>query len=279
MDYQAYMENKLGHANVMCSPPCFPCLADAGLMIASKYPIVHTAFHRFVHSSNVDALASKGILYARIRLGNGIALHVLNTNLQATDLDVRDEQVLEFAQFQRRCLTGSTQHDLVLVCGNFNIDAINERRDAFRTAESLGYKRLSYLISHERVFLDCFRKVAQVDATDTYQRAHPYSDLHPVTFVRRDEQRCIDYMFLSGADTDAVESRVLSMDKVSSHKCMLVQVRVDIPKAPFNLVRRTPVQPSFFAASLRLLVALPWVGIQFGVWFFWRWRELYKNNI
>jgi endonuclease/exonuclease/phosphatase family metal-dependent hydrolase len=283
-DYQAFLENKLGHANFMTAPPCFPLLADAGLAVASKYPIISTAFHRFVHTSGADAIAAKGILYAQIRLDNGRLLHLFNAHVQSigshADLDVRDAQLVELVHFQTSCLKTSVRDDVVVVCGNFNLDAINEKKDAFRTPESLDYKKLAHLISCERTFVDPFRKYARVAQPQlSYQRAHPYTDVHPVTYSSLKGQRCVDYLFISAADVqfESLQSTLLPMDKVSPHRCLLLRITVPVPQPRFNLIRRPSFKPNFLMSCLGLVVAMPWISLQSFVWFLWRWRQLYNN--
>ena len=205
-------------------------------------------------------------------------LHLFNTHLQSiatpAHLECRDLQLVEFVNFQTRCLKNSAKDDIVVVCGNFIVDAINEKRDAFRTSESLDYKRLAHLISCEHMFVDPFRKCA--DSTRTYQRAHPFVDIHPITFSARKVQRCVDYMFISGAD-ESFQSTVLPLEKVSPHRCLLLRVVVPVPQPRFNLIRRPPVKPRAIVSCLGMLIAIPWMSFQSFLWFFWRWKQLYKN--
>ena len=78
------------HAN---SPPArffSSYICDGGLLILSKFPIVHNYFHLFeTPAASDDAMSMKGCLYAKIsleKLGGG-HLHIFTTHLQASYLE------------------------------------------------------------------------------------------------------------------------------------------------------------------------------------------------
>jgi endonuclease/exonuclease/phosphatase family metal-dependent hydrolase len=58
-------------------------LADGGLVILSRFPIIESAFIPFKYGVLSDSLAQKGVLYAQIQIKNSI-LHLFTTHLQAS---------------------------------------------------------------------------------------------------------------------------------------------------------------------------------------------------
>ena len=53
--------------------------ADAGLLILSRYPIVEQEFREFKAKVFRDHYVNKGVLYAKIHLGEDFYLHLFNT--------------------------------------------------------------------------------------------------------------------------------------------------------------------------------------------------------
>ena len=63
----------------------------------SRYPIVETRFEKFnckIPSLLADGFVAKGLLYAKLDLGQKRMLHLFNTHTQATE----DVSVQEYAQ-------------------------------------------------------------------------------------------------------------------------------------------------------------------------------------
>jgi endonuclease/exonuclease/phosphatase family metal-dependent hydrolase len=110
---------------------------NGGLLILSKFPIILTSAFVFEKGAGFDALASKGVLYARIQTGpsEDDYVHVFNTHLQAhnsqEDKEARKSQVKELFQFVENCITYdinnpfSAEYDgkPVMIMGDFNIIA------------------------------------------------------------------------------------------------------------------------------------------------------------
>lgn len=103
----------------------FPKFVGAGLLIASKWPIVKkdsVVFKKIVKTTS-DYLATKGALYVAIQKGQKV-YHIFNTHLQATDSSkakrVRLEQTKELKLFKDRLEI--PQHDPVIFAGDFNED-------------------------------------------------------------------------------------------------------------------------------------------------------------
>ena len=58
-------------------------LIDGGLLIVSRFPIVDTSFPKFEGKTIpllADAFCTKGVLYAKIELGD-VYLHLFNTHM------------------------------------------------------------------------------------------------------------------------------------------------------------------------------------------------------
>lgn len=104
---------------------------DSGLLIFSKYPILHRGSLLFKErGSHLDRGATKGVVYAHIEIGKA-SLLVFNTHLQATHSnsqsyeDIRARQLTELKKF-----IANTRHQLGrnipwILTGDFNIDAIS----------------------------------------------------------------------------------------------------------------------------------------------------------
>jgi endonuclease/exonuclease/phosphatase family metal-dependent hydrolase len=76
--------NGMKHYCVCPEPPLASvALADAGLVILSRLPILHHEFHPFHESRGYDSLASKGFLFAELDAGDGKRLGVLNCHVQS----------------------------------------------------------------------------------------------------------------------------------------------------------------------------------------------------
>ena len=59
---------------------------DSGLLVISKYPILHSEFHSYHIGVLSDSASDKGYIYCKIKVGDKI-LHLFNTHLQASYLN------------------------------------------------------------------------------------------------------------------------------------------------------------------------------------------------
>lgn len=119
-------------------------LLDDGLLTLSKHPIVTADTLTFSRSRFPDRWASKGAHYARIRLPHK-DMHVFNCHLQSdcgTRPDdtsctrtIREAQINQLRCFIRKHTAGASAQDLVVVCGDFNVDR-GERCEAFSQMRS-----------------------------------------------------------------------------------------------------------------------------------------------
>jgi endonuclease/exonuclease/phosphatase family metal-dependent hydrolase len=121
---------------------------DSGLVILSTNPIIKTEWEHFRTRRRWDRLASKGIIFCRIKLPNGEELDVYGTHMQAgssdTEQDSRDEQARQLAQFILKH-SGKEGRQVVLA-GDMNMGPS-------RNADLQGYS------VHYSSFLDAKRRV------------------------------------------------------------------------------------------------------------------------
>ena len=116
-------------------------LVDGGLLILSRFPIVESEFRPFMYSVLSDSLANKGILYAKIRIGDCF-LNIFNTHLQASyfgstnyhwdiSAKTRIDHIDEMCEFIKEVIsdrgldTDDKNDGHCLVMGDFNVDAHN----------------------------------------------------------------------------------------------------------------------------------------------------------
>ncbi|ELP84309.1 sphingomyelinase C precursor, putative [Entamoeba invadens IP1] len=131
---------------IQTEKPLFPLfLVDAGLVIISRFPIVEKDFRMYTRGIYADAVASKGVLYAKIEVQPNRYIHVFDTHTQADytlDLEKakpsrerRMVHVKEYAEFVQEKTTGNNYP--AICCGDFNV---NGRAGTDGTTESVEYK-------------------------------------------------------------------------------------------------------------------------------------------
>jgi len=106
-------------------------LFGGGLMIMSKHPIVDTREVMFDQGSHSDKFVTKGVLYAKIKVGSSF-VHIFNTHLQASygyEFDfnnnpftaIRHRQLKKLAEFVKQ-VTSNDNYPIMLA-GDFNVNA------------------------------------------------------------------------------------------------------------------------------------------------------------
>lgn len=121
-------------------------LISSGLLTLSKFPVVITEFIEYKAKAGVDGLATKGVLYSKIKFPNHHHAHVFNTHTQATyNVDYHPSNVSDHKQFMARlrqiqeyrdavdlCLNNHSRlfkdgpsefKDIVILAGDFNVNA------------------------------------------------------------------------------------------------------------------------------------------------------------
>ena len=89
----------------------------SGLALLSKYPIIKTKTMTFQDCSGFDCYANKGVLFARINLGNQtIDTYLTHLNADGEDHQVRFKQVIEVIKFVNENSFG----EKVIFLGDFN---------------------------------------------------------------------------------------------------------------------------------------------------------------
>lgn len=157
------------HVVSSSSPSSFNFLSlrifGGGLMIISKYPVADTQELVFDKGSHSDAFVTKGVLYAKLRVGSSY-VHVFNTHLQAsyghefeatdnTYTIIRKKQLKKFAAFVQR-VTANDNYP-ILLAGDFNVNArvahddgsdSKEYTDMLESLRHTSYKVVDILKEH-----------------------------------------------------------------------------------------------------------------------------------
>lgn len=99
---------------------------DGALLLISKFPITAVSAFIFSNGRGWDNLASKGVLYAKIRMPGNKHIHVFNTHMQSgyetEDHRVRIQQLREFQQFIQNLNIDTTNEPIVFM-GDMNVIA------------------------------------------------------------------------------------------------------------------------------------------------------------
>jgi len=164
------------------SPPFFSkFIADGGLLILSRFPIMESNFRPFRYGVLSDSLANKGILYAKIKIGKSY-LKVFNTHLQASyfgcsedhwniSVQTRVDQITELCSFVNEVLHYDNKKEedtKILVMGDFNVDAYNYEKKKMTA-------NLTYETQDEyKIMMDKLSQLGEcIDVFKTIQKSHP----------------------------------------------------------------------------------------------------------
>mmetsp|Transcript_5573 Transcript_5573/g.5740 ORF Transcript_5573/g.5740 Transcript_5573/m.5740 type:complete len:488 (-) Transcript_5573:97-1560(-) len=119
------------------APPFYSkFIAEGGVIIFSRFPILKYSVHLFPYGVVSDSLSQKGIIYSQIEIGNS-KLHLFNTHTQASyNNDLLDLYIATFntRMDQVNCLGNfisgilkdeyNDKNDFALLCGDMNVDAL-----------------------------------------------------------------------------------------------------------------------------------------------------------
>lgn len=116
-----------GYATAVVNKPSKP--SNGGIFIVSKWPIIATDQHVYSAGTGSDALAAKGVMYARIKKHTGdepLIVNLFATHLQAwykpKDVSAREDQMKELLTFVNS--HNISKDEPVIYAGDFNTDNI-----------------------------------------------------------------------------------------------------------------------------------------------------------
>lgn len=116
-------------------------LTNGGVFLVSRWEIVeHKSFvyTNFTYMT-ADHIARKGVMYAKIRKGNGTMYHVFTTHMQAQDGPEEDftrlQQAGEFSDFIKAMKIPANER--VIFAGDFNADRVNNSQHVEKIRETL----------------------------------------------------------------------------------------------------------------------------------------------
>ena len=187
---------------------------DGGLLILSRFPIVHTDTLHYSSSAFADWYASKGVLYCLVQCGptRDHFMHVFTTHLQATYNEesrpvsekVRSSQLVQLAAFVLKCVTGGAANSEawpIIITGDVNVQCRKSATDGSDSSEYLAMmKVLKKQLGFRGQFIrDLTREIDGHTHPITYGDSHidPNGTIHPretrlsdVDDLRKSTQNC-----------------------------------------------------------------------------------------
>uniref|UniRef100_A0A6A7GA21 sphingomyelin phosphodiesterase n=1 Tax=Hirondellea gigas TaxID=1518452 RepID=A0A6A7GA21_9CRUS len=191
-------------------------LIDGGLAILSRFPIKIRDKMVFSAGSGIDGLATKGVVYAKIRIPalKKMDLHVFTTHTQAGSAEpqwkIKETQIAEMAEF----ITSKVYDGLpILITGDMNTDS---RRDSHMSRYQYLFGKLNEIRSPQSAIQNriplaetsCSECV--IDLAERSYGFHPITNGYGHGVIKTDEpfnvtedkmtvrdkkRECIDYMF------------------------------------------------------------------------------------
>ncbi|KAJ3043213.1 calcium calmodulin-dependent protein kinase type 1G [Rhizophlyctis rosea] len=146
---------KAGLEYWVCSPSkgLLSGMADGGLLIMSKYPIIKTERMTYKKGVHNDRFSAKGVIYARVAVTPTSNVHIFNTHLQSTyepkatpsDASVQNRlaQVAALKEFIDACVKDKPTSEPIFVAGSLNVNA---RRAPESGADSDEYQTLMKIL-------------------------------------------------------------------------------------------------------------------------------------
>jgi len=128
-------------------------IVDGGLMILSRFQIVAKESIIYSKGTSSDALASKGVLYAKIKLPNGMYFHVFTTHLQASYYDRSVKRLKEFESIRlnqmkelRDFMHIITKDDTlpIFLMGDMNVPAIENNDESDEYHQMMNFLNTPY---------------------------------------------------------------------------------------------------------------------------------------
>merc|ERR1711957_12877 len=190
-------------------------MADGGLVILSRFPIVSHSFNVFRYGVVSDSLAQKGLLYAKIKVRNAF-LHVFTAHTQASYFDIgessfiasfktRMDQIQQinkivlkilFSEYNKIC-------DKVFLVGDMNVDALSymHKPPNFPMCEELISSEYEEMINSlndnglvvKNFFHDLYKN-HPITYADTNTEGH-YKEIVLTNTEDLGTKLCLDYIF------------------------------------------------------------------------------------
>jgi len=121
---------------------------DSGLTIITHYEIMKHDFIVFTHSHGIDSLASKGALYAKLKISENHVLHCFVTHLNAkyrlkdtVTGEVRKKQYGQLLDWIQSLSSDFNPEDRVVVFGDFNVNR-NEQQELIDSFTANNFKTM-----------------------------------------------------------------------------------------------------------------------------------------
>lgn len=199
---------------------------NSGLLILSKYPIIEAEAFCFSNKAGSDIFANKGVLYAKILIGEDNAyIHVFNTHMQSHDHpQARAYQLEELFEFVTNIVAQDKDHIRpVIIAGDFNIrsgphdlwmESFLKYADKASMAKKDGsfeeYKKLKEALSNDGegyfdekiIFQDLWLEIKEDQPGFTWagkdlalKESSPYGSIGNVLALEDGSLQRIDYIF------------------------------------------------------------------------------------
>jgi len=163
----------------------------AGLMIATKLPILRVGFKSYSNAVGVDAYANKGVLAVELEIEPGCSIILANTHLQGSfhglsqrnKIQSRKEQFLRAKDYIMYFIKGSSNTPVgVFLVGDFNTGRFNMPREwVHRSIPAFDYSAMtSTLFKYPFRFKDLMVPVREQDF-DTFFRTYNAYDRNSPT--------------------------------------------------------------------------------------------------
>uniref|UniRef100_A0A6B2KWX2 sphingomyelin phosphodiesterase n=1 Tax=Arcella intermedia TaxID=1963864 RepID=A0A6B2KWX2_9EUKA len=262
---------------------------DSGLLILSKYPFVDTGYKIFKDCAHYDAGASKGVIWARIKIDD-FCVNVFNCHLQATHAkkydynQIRQKQLTALRRFILKKISGENAKQPWLLGGDFNVDALKVKNTALfdlhdkvqSEQESDDYKTMMNYIDPTNKIKDLLKiKYGCHPSTRPPREAinSILSIFHHKSFQR------LDYLFFMDGKKRNLEAKIESsvvvpfevknqpFAYISDHYGIQTELQLDNPvQKPLSIPPQSPIskksKPTFWSWFLFISLTL-FCGVAF----------------
>lgn len=183
------------------------CLVDGGLVIVSRFPIIVSDFQAFPKGYHIDALAEKGVLYAKIEIKDDI-LHLFHTHQFTNYVGYVDSMIRRaegfavWRSFMQDCLKKYKykENEVCLLLGDFNVDGKDPHTNVKELAKHPAVKLYPHLEKKDKLGeYDAMKSILSDDNNDELEDIFlkKYGK-HPGTFASiygGGGSRSLDYIF------------------------------------------------------------------------------------